>query len=38
VPDDTAVRAEILTINHDDPIAGHFGVAKTLELVQRKYY
>jgi hypothetical protein len=38
VPDDAAVRAEILTINHDDPIAGHFGVAKTLELVRRKYF
>ena len=38
VPEDQAVRAEILTINHDDPIAGHFGVTKTLELLKRKYY
>jgi hypothetical protein len=38
VPNDAATRAEILTINHDDLIAGHLGIAKTLELVRRKYF
>jgi hypothetical protein len=38
VPDDEALKAEILTMNHDDPSAGHLGVSKTLELIQRKYY
>ena len=27
-----------LARNHDDPLAGHFGVEKTLELLHRKYY
>jgi len=38
VPPDQAVRMEILRICHDDPLAGHFGTKKTLELTQRKYY
>ena len=37
VPGDEAVREEIISKNHDDPLAGHFGTEKTLELVQRKY-
>ena len=38
VPDDKAVKAEILRRNHDDPLAGHFGQAKTLQLASRKYF
>lgn len=38
VPDDQALRMEILKICHDDPLAGHFGFKKTFELVKRKYY
>jgi hypothetical protein len=38
VPPDQAVRMEIFKICHDDPLAGHFGHKKTLELIQRKYY
>jgi hypothetical protein len=38
VPQDNAVRAEIMKICHDDPTAGHFGHKKTLKLVQQKYY
>ena len=38
VPNDAAVRDELLKKHHDDPLAGHFGVTKTLELLQRKYY
>jgi len=38
VPNDPAVRQEIIQINHDDPYGGHFGKAKTVEIVQRKYY
>ena len=33
-----AVRQELLKLNHDDPLAGHFGVSKTLELLRRKYF
>src|SRR5437764_11577361 len=25
-------------MNHDDPYGGHFGVARTMELIRRKYY
>jgi hypothetical protein len=38
VPPEPSVRAEILQIHHDDPLAGHFGRAKTLELIARKYF
>ena len=32
------LRRESLRLNHDDPLAGHFGYARTLELLRRKYY
>ncbi len=38
VPLDGSVRAEIMKICHDDPLAGHFGQRKTLTLIQRKYW
>ena len=31
-------RAEVLWSNHDNLLMGHFGYARTLELIQRKYY
>lgn len=37
VPPQESIRMAILKRYHDDPLAGHFGVGKTLELVQRKY-
>ncbi|KAF9368262.1 hypothetical protein BGX21_006700, partial [Mortierella sp. AD011] len=33
VPPDDDIRREILTLRHDDPRAGHFGIHKTYELV-----
>ena len=38
VPGDAAVREELISKNHDDPLAGHFGVDKTVDLIQRKFY
>ena len=38
VPGDEALRQELLSRYHDDIFAGHFGAAKTLELLERKYY
>ena len=38
VPEEESVRAELLKRHHDDVLAGHFGVERTLELVGRKYY
>ncbi|GAB7357799.1 hypothetical protein MBLNU459_g0615t2 [Dothideomycetes sp. NU459] len=38
IPQDSAVKTELLYRSHDAPTAGHFGVARTLELLQRKYY
>ncbi len=32
------LRADLLERNHDDPLAGHFGIEKTPELLSRKYY
>ncbi len=37
IPNQAAVRAEIIALHHDDPLAGHFGADRTLELVRRKY-
>jgi hypothetical protein len=38
VPEDGALRAELLRIHYDDLIAGHFGPAKTVACLARKYY
>ena len=38
VPNDTALRAEIMRINHDDPQGGHFREKRTLESINRRYY
>ena len=38
VPEEESVRAELLKRHHDDVLAGHFGVERTLELIGRKYY
>jgi hypothetical protein len=38
VPNDSAIRSELLMANHNDPMGGHFGVAKTLEILWRKYF
>ena len=32
------IRSEVLSCHHDDPLAGHFGIDKTRELVGQKYY
>ena len=32
------IRTELISRHHDDPLAGHFGIKKTRELVARKYY
>jgi len=38
VPHDDALRVELMQTHHDDPLAGHYGVDKTLELLTRNYY
>ena len=37
VPEQGGNRANLLRRLHDDPLAGHFGYARTLELVRRNY-
>ena len=32
------IRTELISRHHDDPLAGHFGIDKTRELIGRKYY
>lgn len=38
VPNDQAMRQEVLRLHHDDPLAGHFGVNKTADLIRRTYF
>jgi len=38
VPDHEDIHRQILTHCHDDPAAGHGGIAKTYELVSRSYH
>ena len=33
-----AIRTELISQHHNDPLVGHFGIDKTRELVARKYY
>ena len=32
------IKIELVSRQHDDPLAGHFGIEKTQEFVARKYY
>lgn len=38
VPEEITIRRELLRLYHDDPLAGHFGVDRTKELLSRKFY
>ena len=38
IPNDEELRMSLIRRNHDDPLAGHGGTAKTTELVSRQYY
>ena len=33
-----SLRLDVLRMHHDDPLAGHFGIAKTTELLSRNYW
>ena len=33
-----AIRMELISRHHDNPLAGYFGIKKTRELLARKYY
>ena len=32
------IRSEVISCHHDNPLAGHFGIDKTREMVGRKYH
>ncbi len=32
------IRSKLISRHHHDPLAGHFGIEKTRELIARKYY
>ena len=32
------IRSKVISRHHNDPLTGHFGISKTKELVDRKYY
>jgi hypothetical protein len=38
VPEDNSLRLELMRQHHDDPLAGHFGIPKTFELLSRNYW
>ena len=38
VSGDNALREELISKYHDNSLAGHFGAAKTHELLARKYH
>jgi hypothetical protein len=38
IPQDRALRQNILRKNYDDPIGGHYSVERTAEVLKRKYY
>jgi hypothetical protein len=38
VPDDDDIKRDVLVQCHDSPLAGHFGIRKTFELVSRTYH
>ncbi|QRV96805.1 Retrotransposable element Tf2 protein [Ceratobasidium sp. AG-Ba] len=38
IPENKEVKLAILEMHHDNPIAGHQGQARTLELISRQYY
>jgi hypothetical protein len=38
VLEDSALRMEIICMHHDDPLIGHFTLAKCKDLIIRKYF
>ena len=38
LPNQESLRNWILQKSHDQPMTGHFGVAKTYEILQQQYY
>ena len=38
VPQEANLQQKILIKNHDNPLGGHYGLAKTIELFLCKYY
>ena len=38
VSDDYELRAELLTLHHDSPLAGHLGLYRMLQALSKWYY
>lgn len=38
IPDNKEIKTLILKEHHDNPVSGHIGATKTIELVKRNYY
>ena len=38
IPNDDSIKLQLLRLHHDSPVAGHYGMAKTFELLSRNYY
>ena len=38
VPDDNDLRADLLTLHHDSPLAGHLGLYRMSRALSKRYY
>ena len=38
VPDDSDLRAALLMMHHDSPLAGHLGLYRMLQVLSKQYY
>ena len=38
VPDDSDLRAALLTLHHDSPLAGHLGLYRMWRALSKQYY
>ena len=38
VPDDSDLRAALLTLHHDSPLAGHLGLYRMLRALSKQYF
>ena len=37
-PNDNNLHAELLTLHHDSPLAGHLGLYHMLQVLSKRYY
>lgn len=38
IPEEPALKAEIMHVHHDDPVAGHYALKRTMEAIKSKFW